>query len=406
MSNHGPEVRESGSPEVGLPVAPAAHPAERTGRRPSDPRTSGPPDFRTPKESAARSRISTDLLRIIAMAMVVLIHATAPCERAIVGGTTWWSMDGLAVAINQLGRFCVPVFVALSGYGLAARHLAGKRDGLLTFARERIGRILFPYLCISLVMFAVAGWPGGWSGTLENLARGRADYHLYFIPLILCCYAFFPLLIRIDSRALWWGFLLVLLGFSSPAHTWWAHFGLRLPALDGWVPHAWLFWFYHGIRLAYADQRGDPQPGRWTVIVALIAGAAVVGEFAYWATVLPEPGWFDHFHRWVVVGYSLALLAAWRAWRVGAGLGPRGIAVVGALAGWSFTVYLGHTWVLRVVERSPLAPWPLAVGVATIAVTVFCAWVLSDGLPGRWLRRAAGLGDGQRPANTKTPHST
>jgi surface polysaccharide O-acyltransferase-like enzyme len=358
-----------------------------------DDRTTGRPDERT--VPTMTERLSTDLLRVIAMGFVVLIHATAPSERAIVAGASWLSLDGLAVALNQLGRFCVPVFVALSGYGLAARHLAGKRDGLLAFAGERMGRILLPYLCISLAVFAVAGWPGGVLGTLEGLARGRADYHLYFIPLILCCYACFPLLIRVDSRTLWWGLLLVLLGFSSPAHKLWEGAGLRLPALDGWVPHAWLFWFYHGIRLAYADQRGDPRPGRWTWVLALITGIAVVGDFAYWATVLPEPGWFDHFHRWVVVAYGLAVLAAWRAWRVGAGCGPRGVAVIGALAGWSFTVYLAHTWVLRVVERSPLAPWPLAVGVATLGLTVAAAWVLSDGVPGRWLRRAAGLGDGQ-----------
>jgi surface polysaccharide O-acyltransferase-like enzyme len=340
-------------------------------------------------------RRSTDLLRIVAMAVVVLIHATAPCERAIVAGAAWLSWDGVAVAINQLGRFCVPVFVALSGYGLAARHLAGKRDGLLAFAGERMGRILLPYLCISLVVFALAGWPGGVLGTLEGLARGRADYHLYFIPLILCCYACFPLLIRVDSRAVWWGLLLVLLGCSSPAHKLWEAAGLRLPALDGWVPHAWLFWFYHGIRLAYADQRGDPRPGGWTWVVALITGVAVVGDFAYWATVLPEPGWFDHFHRWSVVAYSLAVLAAWRASSLGAGSGPRTAVVITTLAGWSFTIYLGHTWVLRLVERSPLAPWPLAVGAATIALTVGAAWVLSDGVPGRWLRRAVGLADGQ-----------
>jgi len=339
-------------------------------------------------------RTSTDLLRLLAMTVVVLIHATAGCEWVIARGGDWWSWDGLGVVINQGARFCVPLFVCLSGYGLAARHLAGRRETWPAFMAGRLGRIALPYVALSVVVLACQDWRGGLLPTLEALARGQADYHLYFIPLILSCYLLFPLLVQRDSRVLWWTFLIVLLAFASPAHRLWETIGLRFPGLDGWSPHVWLFWFYHGIRLAHADRRGDPAPGRWTLALALVAGVAVIAEFAWWVWpqpgAQPNPGWFDHFQRWVVVAYGLAFLAAWRAWRVGANLPAAPVALLSAL---SFPVFLAHTAVLRLVLEY-ITTWPLSAGCITLGLTTAGVWILHVTVPGRWPRRLLGLGDG------------
>lgn len=340
------------------------------------------------------TRTSTDLLRLLAMACVVFIHASAQAEERFRPACAWLSADGLAVAINQLGRFCVPLFVVLSGYGLMARQLSGKVDRTLFFYQERAGRIVLPYLAWSLALLLIDGAWGDWSRLGLALLTGGAEYHLYFLVLILGCYLFFPLLARcVDGRltlllllpllpALWP--IPDLLGRWAPPH---------LPA---WAPSAWLFWFHLGMVLARRDRERPATAGLFRRLLALslllAAGAALLAEYAYQAGRLPDPGWYNHFHRVAVLAWSLAVLWAWRCWdaQLSALAGTWGKAIALA-AGLSFLVYLGHTRILSAWRHSPLDGHTFALFTATLACAIPAAWLAHRLIPWAWPRKVLGL---------------
>ncbi len=70
--------------------------------------------------TAATRRQSDTFLRGIAICCVVLIHFLSSFKKSpfITGA----EFQNVAVAIDQLGRVAVPLFVALSGYGLMLRY--------------------------------------------------------------------------------------------------------------------------------------------------------------------------------------------------------------------------------------------------------------------------------------------
>lgn len=109
------------------------------------------------------------------------------------------------LVLDQILRFCVPLFVALSGYSLALRYNTGKID-LKTFFKKRIFKILPPYLFWSLVAYLSIILFQAWPGYQQNypwwqiIFLGKADYHLYFVPMIIQLYLLFPLLLKLVKK--------------------------------------------------------------------------------------------------------------------------------------------------------------------------------------------------------------
>jgi surface polysaccharide O-acyltransferase-like enzyme len=145
----------------------------------------------------ARERIvEFDLLRWVAIAAVVLIHATAPGVRS--------GVTGVLPVLNQAVRFAVPAFVFMAA-GLAwARPPARGGYGRYLLARART--VVVPYAVFSLVYTAVATrGAGGASGfakaALFQLVTGSAWPHLYFVPIVVTVYVLAPLAARAAGAA-------------------------------------------------------------------------------------------------------------------------------------------------------------------------------------------------------------
>ena len=141
---------------------------------------------------------------------VVLVHLMAVFPGTIYTAYSW---STLAVAFQVLVRFSVPLFLALSGYGLARKY-ARQTFSWSEFLGRRLGKLLPLYFLWSGVHFVsfylVPQWrimsvyPLG-----ETLLWGLADYQLYFVPLILQFYLLFPWLNRLSKKS-----LLLTLGLS------------------------------------------------------------------------------------------------------------------------------------------------------------------------------------------------
>lgn len=144
---------------------------------------------------ASQRLIELDILRALAVIGVILIHVVSGALYYVNQSTLSFKVY---VTIDQFLRFCVPLFVALSGYTLALKY-TGEKINLGEFFNRRIVRLLPWYLFWSAVIFLYLRFTHWWDLTprfpfWKILFLGKADYHLYFVPMILQLYILFPFL--------------------------------------------------------------------------------------------------------------------------------------------------------------------------------------------------------------------
>ncbi|WP_127582284.1 acyltransferase [Paenibacillus koleovorans] len=148
-----------------------------------------------------------DLVRAVAIAAVLLIHATAS---ATVDIPFTSRAQVLYDVVNKLSYFAVFLFILLSGVVLFYSYMDNwKLSSILTFYRKRLQYILIPYLIWSFFyyLFYPAITPDwgvelDWMKFLSDIRWGDTSYHLYFMIIIMQFYLVFPLLVTI---AKYWG---------------------------------------------------------------------------------------------------------------------------------------------------------------------------------------------------------
>lgn len=134
-----------------------------------------------------------DVLRAGGIVAVVILHSAAPA----VGhpGEIPWSTWHAANLMDSASRWCVPIFVMLSGALLLD---PSRREKPGAFYRKRLGRIGIPlaswcafYLWWTGIYFDT---PITWRGALAAIALGSPYYHLYFLFVIAGLYLCTPIL--------------------------------------------------------------------------------------------------------------------------------------------------------------------------------------------------------------------
>lgn len=157
-----------------------------------------------------------DLLRVVATLAVVTLHISAGWMSNVAVDSQAWAVFN---AYDGLMRWCVPVFVMLSGMFL----LEPKKNlspGTLLFR-------YIPRIAVALVVWSAvyAFFAALWGGTglslssclvgLQNALWGKLHYHLWFLPMIIGLYLITPVLrafVRGANRSdFHWFFLLVFL---------------------------------------------------------------------------------------------------------------------------------------------------------------------------------------------------
>lgn len=339
---------------------------------------------------------------------MLVIHATGQIEIVFARTQSLASAEFAGVVLNQWARFSVPVFVLLSGYGLGLRYRSSFE--WKEFLERRFTRIGVPFLFWTIVFILAHRVP--WdaslltiSGSTAALLRaGRAlpaallttgaDYHFYFFIIILQCYLVFGLFRQTGFKT-----LAALAGLhlliTSPSSRLLDSLGLLPPWHASFLVN-WIFYFALGIMLA----RHSPRlPKVVTAVLAAVSLVAVCAEFLHYA-LLPggqSPGNYDHFARWSVAVYAVAVwffLAAW----TNAEQAGRLKAWIEKGAGLSFSVFIFHTTVLRQLENTPLRA-TLFIVPALILVSFALAWLLDLVLRPNWLRVIFGLPEKSHESN-------
>jgi surface polysaccharide O-acyltransferase-like enzyme len=123
--------------------------------------------------------LNMDMARLVACAAVVLLHTTG---RTIYAFETTGDLSyGAAIILNSAVRWCVPVFVMLSGGLLLARPIADPG----AFLWRRAQTIIIPLVVWSA---AYLWWrvtyyeePFSWAWAGREVLSGMPYYHLYFL---------------------------------------------------------------------------------------------------------------------------------------------------------------------------------------------------------------------------------
>jgi surface polysaccharide O-acyltransferase-like enzyme len=181
-----------------------------------------------------------DILKGLSILAVIFIHFNGKLFPFLSLSQKYWLLS-----FDQILRFCVPLFVALSGYSLAKRY-SSEKINFVSFLRRRIFKIVPAYLFwsaiayLSIILFKT--WPGYQDSYpwWQIIFLGKADYHLYFVPMVVQLYLLFPLLLQAVKKYQVW-FLTTACLFQY----WWFWFVQQQikPLTDSFWQDQWQYLF-------------------------------------------------------------------------------------------------------------------------------------------------------------------
>jgi surface polysaccharide O-acyltransferase-like enzyme len=149
--------------------------------------------------------LPVDLIRTLAIVLVILLHASIEQVPAVVGATSdvlvqWWSVN----IYHSLSRVGVPLFVMLSGALLLQSSKVN--EPLKVFFRKRASRIALPFLFWGLTYFAWRIFVNHESLTLYSIGQSiiwGPYFHFWFLYMLIGLYLVTPLLRVYVANASW-----------------------------------------------------------------------------------------------------------------------------------------------------------------------------------------------------------
>ena len=301
------------------------------------------------------------LLKGLAILSVLCIHFLTSLPEHVY---TLAPQNFFFITLDQLNRFCVPLFVALSGYGFAVKY-QGRELKTKEFLVNQAKKLLPLYLLwsgIFMLTFYFLPWRAlPMSVWWQQLLWGRADYHLYFVPMIFQLYLLFPGVWWLIKRVPVWAvvaasFILQAVLFqvygqilSGEIMTTW----FRNDQLEYVFGLSWLFYFVLGIGLArthFFNTRAAVVFKKWGWL-GVGGVAALLAYTAVRAIALgTDPLYALSFTRLTVMVFAaitILWLIARQAFQTSL---PKPLASsLVWLGSWSFVIYLSHTLFLRVI---------------------------------------------------------
>ncbi len=334
--------------------------------------------------------LQLDLWKGLAIWAVLVIHVLSSMKGGIftVHPHHLWY-----IALDQAARWCVPVFVALSGYGLMSGY--AEKFQLFSFLKRRLWRLIPLYVWWSVVFLAVFWFIPDWnhdSGVvpfLEQLLTGRADYQLYFVPMIVQLYLLFPVLRWLMLR--WPRLTLLATGAIQLRLVWQATMIALSTTRFEWVGGHYLWWDawvgYFGLGM-WAAVYGSKLVGRWQHLSWLVKagwlGGAVslaIYTAAHGIANGVDPLVALRFTRVPVVLLSVAMIllsvTEGKQWSRLKPVAPNLLVRLLAWSGrYSYHIFLGHTLVFRLwFNRIDIAAgtlswqqWWIALGLTAVGI--------------------------------------
>ena len=316
--------------------------------------------------------------------MVALhVAASAVTDQDLLGSREWW----IANLVDSATRWCVPVFVMLSGALLLQP--GSETESWRTFYRRRLGRVLIPlvfwslfYLGYELYGMHSRGESLKWGYLIKQTAIGSPYFHLWYLFMLPGLYLLTPflrqLLASIERKSLVTlcaGLLLLAMLDKL--------FALARSAPPPFA--AVLFVPYLGYFLAghLLDTASRTARWPWPVLLGSIALTALgCGWFAEREQLQIGTYFYDYFSL-TTIPMGLAAFALCRR--------LTGCRLATCFAPFSFGIYLIHPLLLDLLWQHDIQPTTLhpALAIPLLTVFAFCGSALLSGLLLRlpWLRK-------------------
>jgi len=324
----------------------------------------------------------SNVLRGLAIIAVLLIHIFAFLK----GAYTTSPYPLFFIGLDQLSRFCVPLFIMLSGYGLAKKYEHESIDGV-RYLKSRFKKLIPLYLLWSLVSFVVFMFVPEWQfanqpeSLVLQLIFGQADYQLYFLPVIFQFYLLFPFILTLIKRwpvATLLTAMLVQFAFYTLISGWWP--SLPLPKFLSTDQTQYMF---------FVTWLGYFVLGMWLVQAAIsetirkcLPAVAVIGAwFVIYTAAVDIKNQVDpiialRFTRLPVMLYAVGAGLTLLMHRSSLPFFRSGRAVVKTLLGRlgkeSYLIFLAHTIALRVIFSAVNQEINLP-----LLAAVSCVWLLT-----------------------------
>lgn len=297
-----------------------------------------------------------DIIRIAAIFAVIMLHAASEGFKGQFGATTFsWQVCNI---YNSLCRFCVPVFVMVSGVFL----LNPKKEyGINKLFCKKLLRIVTAYLFWAF-FYAVIGCAGRWNNgwTRDDLHLFffylyNGHYHMWFLFMISGLYIITPILRQIVKNetitfyflVLWlvWGTIkmIELLPHTRILSDTVKQFDVNLVAgFSGYF--MWGYWLL--------QHRLPPVARKSIYLLGILSALGTAGMNGALGFMLNRTGsWLYEYTFPNVFLMATAVFVFCQYYFQDRSFSPKcqkGIALVGK---WSFGIYLVHAFFLEYFEK-------------------------------------------------------
>jgi surface polysaccharide O-acyltransferase-like enzyme len=309
-------------------------------------------------QATTLSANGTDILKAVAIIAVLVIHTLSSLKQSPFVNSSSFQIIG--VSLDQLARLSVPLFVALSGYGLSISY-AKKKYNVFDFIFKRFLKVVPLFVLWSIFFIIMFNVVPAWSSSSDQpnfiwkLLLGRADYHLYFVPMIFQLYLIFPLIYKIFKR---WP-LLTLLGSIGVQFVWWYFYSYL-----GWTVTSWRYFEGDGEQYLWMTNwvayfvLGMYLPKIWTwldksKLLVIMLGLILLSSAAYsiFNAVSLIQGGLDplyalKFTRYPLFVYSSAVIIVLSYFVARMRKFNERLIKIGK---HSYLIYLSHTFFLRII---------------------------------------------------------
>lgn len=345
-----------------------------------------------------------DILRSASVFMVVVLHASCRVLLSCNPGEVPWNV---ANAFDSCTRWCVPVFVMISGALFLDRDITHGR--LFSKYVFRLFRVFVVWSLFYAVLDAVRALrhdvPFSPDMFVRHLLLGH--YHLWFLYMMAGLYVLVPFLraivrdARLTLRFLWIGavFAFLLPEAASIAEQACPRWGDILPAILGKTCLNFFLGYpvYFVLGHALAGREGTERNGQVAAlcilgILCVLATAVLTSWMSLRSGKLDET--FGGAGNMTVFLPAMAVFVLCKRLFAGEGRSGKLATCAGWLSRHVFGIFLVHAFVLEFLEGvvglwalsfNPLLAIP-ATSVAAFLLSLFLAWLLGR-LPvvGKWL---------------------
>jgi surface polysaccharide O-acyltransferase-like enzyme len=305
-------------------------------------------------DSSKRSFVPDNLIRTLAITLVILLHAANTTLKAsFVPEAYWWT----AVVYKSLALPCVPLFVMLSGALLLKR--TKLNEPIRVFLKKRLNRLGLAIVFWGAVYLIWSFYITQTPVTLVNVGEGilyslfsGAYYHFWFVYLIVGIYLVTPILRVIIAGRRKVVRYLILLWFIGVA---------IIPLIEMVTGHTlnpitfvisgWLGYFVLGSYLKRVKLRS-------AMLYGLLIISFVWTLFGNWLMNYPSNGmqvnnyFFDYLSANIIIGSYALFLILLKFHRDWPGKNHTTLSrIVKAISANTLPIFLGHIIILESFER-------------------------------------------------------